>query len=437
MIQTNPVLDDPVIDGRDFVSCPPVPSARSKDVKDSSTLASEVAVAFKDVQWWLGTLLTALPVVPARASELSDSLRASYRVCWQVFEVLKSPDLSVGVRHVPRSGSMQRLLLAAKAQGVAADTVEGLRSALSRFDDVAKSHAGDRDAFATMVGSMGGRAAAGGAGTLACRRTAFRQDSQLWGSQIAVQYVRVIIRRSSTVAGRVDEARTAVKAGLQCLRAGVQPIIHGERNHNSEDTQPIPLDTEPLDADTNQQCGAPLLAQFSTRPLPRLVKIVAEDGWVYSGVDTEQLGLSGAVNVASGTLLRNFRLTTLNSGQLAHWSVQSFSSPTELAVLEMAVHRPSFGRIVPALRTVPSRGHSFLAQLTAEPPQLPSTEEWVALGPADLVVPAVEVKDYARLSAYAFDHLGWDPSDFDLFRVTIPYPILNSMAVMWFPVAGA
>ncbi len=404
-------------------------------VIESYTLETDVASAFKDVQWWLGTLLAALPTPPTRASQLNEQLAANYRVCWQVFEVLKSPDPLAGARHVPRSGSVQKMLAAARAQGVPADTVEGVRAAVSRFDRIAKAHAGDRDTFATMVGSMAGPAASGGSATLACRRTAYRQESQLWGAQVAVQYARVIVRRSPTGDG-VDEGRAAVKAGLQCLRAGVQPIIHGERNHNSKDRQPIPLDTEPLDADTNQRCGAPLLARFSTRPLPKLVQVVAEDGWVYSAVDTDQLGLSGAVHVASGTLRRDFRLTTLNDGQRAHWVAQSFTTPTELAVLELAVHRPSLGRVAPAVRMVPSRGHSFLAQLTSDAPQLPSTEACLPLGPADRVAPAVEVKDYARLSSYTFDRLGWDPSEFDLFRATIPYPILNSMAVLWFPIAN-
>ncbi len=403
---------------------------------ETSTLETDVASAFKDVQWWLGTLLAALPTPPTRASQLNERLAANYRVCWQVFEVLKSPDPLAGARHVPRSGSMQKMLAAARAEGVPADTVEGVRAALSRFDRTAKSHAGDRDAFATMVGSMGGRAAAGGAATLACRRTAYRQDSQLWGAQIAVQYARMVVRRSGSAASGVDEGRAAVKAGLQCLRAGVQPVIYGERNINSKEMQPIPIESEPLDPDAGQRCGAPLLPRFSTRPLPRLVRIEAEDGWVYSAVDNDHLGLSGAVDVASGTLRRNAGTAILNGGQRAYAASQSFMSPTELAVLELAVHRPSFGPVTPAVRMVPSRGHSFLAQLTADAPQLPSTEACVPLGPADRAVPAVEVKDYARLSAYTFDRLGWDPAEFDLFRVTIPYPILNSMAVLWFPIAG-
>ena len=402
---------------------------------ESSTLEMDVASAFKDVQWWLGTLLAALPTPPTRASQLNAMLAANYRVCWQVFEVLKSPDPLAGARHVPRSGSMQKMLAAAAAQGVPADTVEGVRAAVSRFDGIAKAHAGDRDTFATMVGSMAGRAATGGSpATLACRRTAYRQDSQLWGAQIALQYARMVVRRTNRSERGVDEGRAAVKAGLQCLRAGVQPVIYGERKINSKDLQPVPMDAEPLDADAAGRCGAPLLPRFSTRPLPRLVRIEAEDGWVYHAVANDHLGLSGAVNVASGTLRRNAGTGVLNDGQRVYAASQSFMSPTELAVLELAVHRPSFGPVTPAVRMAPSRGHSFLAQLTTDAPQLPSTEACVPLGPADRAVPAVEVKDYARLSAYTFDRLGWDPSEFDLFRVTIPYPVLNSMAVMWFPV---
>ncbi len=399
---------------------------------EGSTLQTDVEAAFEEVQRWLSAFLSAFPEPPTRASQLKELLSANYAVCWNIFEVIKSSDALAGARHVPPARSVQKMLAAARGRGVPADTAEGVRNALSRFDWVVQSHSGDRDTFATMVASMGGRAVGGQPATLACRRTAFRQDSQLWGAQIGVLYARTTVRRES--AG-FDEVNTILKASFMCLRSGVRPILWGQRDHDTPDAQPAPMDTEPLDPEAQRRCGAPLLSEFSTRPLPRLAKIKAEDGWVYDAIETDKLGLSGAVNMASGIRKRSNQATTLENGARVYWDCTGIVTPTELAVLELAVHRPSFGPVNPAFRFVPMRGHSFLSELTADVPQIPSAERLVPLGPADRVIPAIEVKDYARLSAYTFDRVGWDPSEFDVFQVTVPYPILNSMAVMWFPLA--
>lgn len=405
----------------------------SSIVEDTSINVDAVA-AFQDLQRRLGDMLVALPGPVRRASQLHKALCANYRVCWQVFEVVKATDALAGVRHVPRPGSMQKMLAAAGNLGVSTDIVHGVRTALERFDRIAKTHAANREAFATMMESMSGKEA-DDTGAVACRRAAFRQESQIWGSQVGVFFGRMCLGKDENGGEGYSSCLINLKAGFQCLRAGVRPIVRGGRTHNREGVPTPGFEVQPLDPQAQEKYGVPLLPEFCTRPLPELVRIKSEDGWYYDVLANRQLGRSGAVNIASGTRRARSPRTTLPDGRNIIWTAASVVTPTELGIFELAVHRPTFGKVVPSVRMAPERGHSFLSEITAPVPQIPALEKVVDLGPADRVPPPVEVSDYTQLCSHAFDLLGWEESEFDVYRVMIPYPILHCMVVMWFPIA--
>lgn len=394
---------------------------------------AEAVAAVNAIRRALGHLVAALPGRVNTAAKLQRALGVDYNLCWHVFSIVKRDDPLEAARHVPSMISMRKLAAAATAAGIRAEIADAVLTAMAGFEDVVKQHASDRATFKAMVATRAGEESAGSV-SLQQRKGVFRGESQLWGAQVATFY-RQLVLKPVEVDGqrRLMLGSIGGKYGFQRLRAEAAPIVFGTRQFGP-DGSVVQSYSEPLDPDAAASYGAPVLVDFCTQPIPRLGKLVARDGWVYYTLGSEQLGRSGAVDIVTGQVLRRATLTDLGGGRRIFFGSMRFVTPTELAVMDFMVHRPSFGSLRPRVSVVADGGGDFVTELVRPVPQFPVYEKVVEMGPVPEVIPVSEVSRYSDLTAHVFHRLGWAPDEFDVYRLEMAYPILHTECVMWFDV---
>lgn len=394
-------------------------------------IQEEIAAASRKVQKAFRRVISELGGEIARASELQKRLGAGdYRVCWQVFEVATEGDPIKAAQHVPKRGSVKKLLESAEECGVSKKAVAGVQEALGGFEEMVAAHsgpgAGGRGAFDAMVASMAG-AEASEAVQLRDRRAAFRHESQLWGAQVEMYLQQVIFRRTAN--GSVATGTVVSKQGFHRLRAEARPIMFGGRVRG-KDGSPQPLGGKELEEGVVARHGAPLLTEFSSRPLPKFKVVLGKEGWMYHLLDTPVLGRTGAVDLSYGT--SNDDVPFTHETERASTAGMRFVTPTERAVFELMIHRPTIGEIAPQARIINPMIESMTDALSGEQAEFVLFSKVESLGPADRTSPAPRVRRHREMTDWAFEKLGWDASEFDVYRVSMEYPILNTTLALGF-----
>jgi hypothetical protein len=113
-------------------------------------------------------------------------------------------------------------------------------------------------------------------------------------------------------------------------------------------------------------------------------------------------------------------------------------TPVEVAIIDLIVHRGLPFTLPPTLhvygRMTPPWGEA-IATRDGETLDLPETIQHLGDGPPVRQNPIIP--DYARMTAYVFERLGWDPNDFGAYRLLVRYPPIPTMAMLRFPLADA
>ena len=104
---------------------------------------------------------------------------------------------------------------------------------------------------------------------------------------------------------------------------------------------------QPIDTEAAKIYGVPLLPQFCSQPVPQFKTVRTEDGWNYSELVGEELGRRSAVDLTFSGIYRGLPFKTDADGQTVIESGTLMTIPTGLLISDLAVHRPSYGRIAP------------------------------------------------------------------------------------------
>jgi hypothetical protein len=236
---------------------------------------------------------------------------------------------------------------------------------------------------------------------------------------------QMIVRRSDD-RQNIDSCFVNAKYGLSLLRRDVRPVIHGYREAS---TNVVSADQiEPLDVAASRKYGAPVVAEFSSQPVPSFKTIQHSDGWIYSALDSDQIGRKSMVNLVFGGVTRNLRIERDEKSVPSLMCGSTLIAPTVLGVMELIVHKPSFGEVIPQVRVYSTAAGMDVPEAMRLAQQFEIHEDVVTIGPANAISAVPEVPSYLSQLNYVFQELGWSPSEFDVFRLRIPYPILHTRA---------
>jgi hypothetical protein len=366
----------------------------------------------------LADLVSAVPGNVRRPREFEHALGLDYKLSWCVFHVIGATNVLGAANHIPKPGSIRRILDRAERKGVPVSILTALRGASDEFERVVRIHARDRSTFDAMVAGVSPTDGEGQI-DLVERRTAFRVNAHIWGNQTETQAVGFFVRHSSD-GQSVDECAVTSRLGLQRIRPGARTIAY------RYEVRPGEIPTEiPLDPEAHRLSGACLLPEFCTKPLPHFKKEISNNLVAYEFED-EAVGLSSAVDLSFGSIMRNFKpLRTPDGRHLTYYSM-TFRTPVARLHLDLLVHRPSFGKVSPELLVIGSMNSQEVPTNFNKSELMPVRAEIVSVAGGIAGAQTADAPRYADMLGYACKSLDWNPAEFDIYRVVMEYPVLHS-----------
>ncbi len=374
----------------------------------------------------LARLLGTLPSPVARPRDLRRILGIDYKLCWQVLQIVQAEDLLSVAPQVPGRVAIRKLLAAARSAGAAEEAAAEVESVATEFARLVATNSGSRNGFDIMLASVADREVSESF-VMQHRRGAFRHERYLWGVDVATHFRQLVIRRADE-GERTTGCFINAKYGLRRLRQEVMPIVHAHQFANVNASE-----IEPFAPDAAEAAGALIIPMFCSKPVPKFRTFQGEqDGWVYAALDSEQIGSKASVDLVFGGVARDVDTTPDANGARKIICGATTLFPTALTVLELITHRPSFG--VPAVNfeVTISPSHSGLPHRVQAAQQFSVFEKVIHVGMADKAAPATEVPRYAELQREVFKRMGWEPSEFDVFRIKITCPILHTSTALCF-----
>lgn len=363
---------------------------------------------------------------------LSEAFGVHRKLAWQVSKVTYSDDPFLAARHIPSSRALSVWLDAARDVGVPRALTEQARLAVERFDELARSHAANRDELEMLLESSAPRGNRDEADAHArWREQAFRGNSFVWGAHCRVLMALMVLLPSDDVQGHFHCAQVRGLVGYRPTRAGVrwvvnQGVVNDDRSKQGAQIRRVPLDEEGARA----HAGVPIIPSLCSRPLPRLTRRTVA-GMVVDEFVATGVGQRAERTLVTGEVARNLgpaRLPT--AGSNAHFGT-GVRIPAELLHLDLFVHRTLFD-------TDQSRDLRVFSDLAApassdEADALPVPERIARLGHGLALAHTPDIPAYTDLAADVFARLDAAPDEFELHRVRMPFPPMPTSVMVRLP----
>jgi hypothetical protein len=398
-------------------------SGKAIEVAAPSFEAAAAAV-MSELQVSLSELLTAVHPHVRRAVDVERTLGLDKKLAWQVFRLANTASLVEAV-NVPTTPSVRRLLESARRRKAPRETLERISAAFDRFEELVLHHAGDREGLNSLLsGTPSGK---NDQYEAKIRRSLFRANAHVWGTQVRMQ-VRTVIWHPRPNENYEDVALIMGDLGMQRLRES-EPlsIVRWIRTHDSprnkvvgdtgDEEQPVRVQTGP-----QSDQGVRLLHEFCSDPLPQMVPKQS----VLGGVETELVippGRAGAVSIYSRQMMEKGEPTphTLYDGRMF------VTMPVETVVWELLV---PVGLTDPASARVAVYGRRpHPEQVYDERPRdlLPQQETVRYMGQPEMVPGIEESPRHPEAVRSVLAEFGWNDVKYDVYRSRIQCPVLYTL----------
>lgn len=398
------------------------------------SLEAETRTAIVAVRTALAELVAAIPGDIQRPADLQRIMGVDSKICWQVFNVIRTDSVMSAAKHVPTSAALKRPMASARRLGVSAQVIAAVENSVSAFEEVIGNHADSRQEFDAMVSALAAQDSDDEQIATHQRRAVYRGLSHIWGAQVDVFSLTTLVRKSAS--GRnaekgpcTDQVIVSGKRGLRRLRPGAYVGVYGCRLAVSQPDSP--LQSIALDRATEAKYGAPLLPEFSTNPMPQFRSFTDSEGWMSCELVGEEIGRGSSVDLTFGSLASDVPMPHDSDGRMWFGSNALLSTPAGVLVCNLLIHRPSLGLVEPEVLTfanVPGGDEpSAMRRLS-----LPMGESVVRLGRGDQVTPTPDAPDYPRLLQRVSSAVGWNLAEFDAYRVRVAYPVMHSVVRLFF-----
>jgi hypothetical protein len=265
---------------------------------------------------------------------------------------------------------------------------------------------------------------------LSQRRAAYRSMSHIWGVQTDLHYYGSIVRRSPW-GESFDRLEFNVQRGIRRLRPDAEVSLFGYQPNPNKVPGTEQVEGA-IDAQSALVYGMPVLPQFSTSPLPDIQKFHVGAETIRYKTLSREIGPRGNLDYALGRFNRESPyMVDADGRRLFHMTFAYRLKPVATAIHELIVHRPSFSNVRPEMMVFQYEKQPISQEEVRQSVQFPVEERLKPAGRAD-AAELVEVPQYSKLLRYGADHVGWDLSEFDVYRVRMPYPIMFSAVRIFF-----
>ncbi len=359
----------------------------------------------------------------SKPAEVQRALQLDKTLSRQVFKLACNADPMTGGNIVPSQTSIHRFLDVARGRGIDSEKIHGVLAAYKQFEDLIRTHAGDRVTFNSMVSAATGVDDEWLAADLQHRRNAFRTMSHTMGMQIKTRMILFVIH--SIEDGQAYElAVISGCIGLRVLRQMSSVRIHGAAlgplgGSQMPSWEPLGLNDGPCDD---------LLEPFCTKPLPQLKVTDGNDEfgkWHQVAIEQPEIGNLGTSSLFFGSYCRRIPIGT--EPLRVHSSI---SKPSEVVLFDVLIDpRIASGR-KPVAGAALGQNERYGSEVI--PLQGKFNPELLGTGPSALSTP--EVPRYAEMLGSVAQKIGLNLTAFNAWRLRAEYPLYQStLSMSWEP----
>jgi hypothetical protein len=383
-----------------------------------------------------------------RAVHVSTRLGLDRSLGWKVWQVGRGSAGYPSPAHIPGAQGYEHFLRAARAAGVAEETVVAARRAFAAFERLTASHAGNRASVDLMLGRLTdeGRTRL----EVSLRRDGFRANAYLLGVQAAALYqVDALVDAGPRfhpevwrIRGHFGLRRTGA-SGAWLISRSTRVDADGPTNMLQRDplgSPPTPAPSALGDAPgaaareaITSERSPILLPQFCSSPEPVVIRRTIPPATVEDELRLGHVGQLGEVDVVTGE-----RVHSMPPPQSSRSAVtMSVLTPGERLCYDVVVHRDLFAgsRLTDWLRLrVHTTVQTDLPYLRGDDfATIPVPEQFEDLGAALDAPEAAEIPRQGVMLRWLLAQLPGGPGAYRLARVRLRYPPVPSVLAAGYP----
>ena len=371
-------------------------------------------------------LLQAMDDDTSLPQEMSRRYGINKNLSWKVCKIINAEDVSASVQHVPGAAGIRILLDAYTRSGAPQAVVEGVSRAVDGFEQMIRTHVGDRANLQLYVGSTQPE----GVHSEMLedkRRLAYQGNSAIWGVQARLGFALRLIAPNAEQPERLDMVSCGGLMDFRRLRPNAcWPVL--QRRALGEGIDPTQSQRLPVDP----TCGpddAPLLKPFCSTPLPEL-RTVHEEARVTYELREGPVGNTAALDIVFATIERAAVPIWGDDDDSVGEHYCQVDTPLEHAQFDLLVHRDlpfeapglvTYSRLHDELKFPLSRQERY---------HLPGISEVEDLGMSHHGLATPHVREYARIVDLAAEAIGQPVEAFHKYRVSFAYPPMPTVLCM-------
>jgi hypothetical protein len=368
-----------------------------------------------------------------RAADLQRAFRVDPKLAWQVHRSVNASTPLESGACLPVAAALRRFVRAAEKRGVGAPLTDAVASSIDEFETLVERHAGDRDAFDSMVSGWAGEV--GAQLDLAHKKALYRSQGHMIGVSARTQFTCSVFHPAD--AGFFD---TMVLRGFISVRRRRPDVafplsrVHIRPKSTEVDPEHGPW-REALDPEAEAQVGSPILPQFTSQPFPRFRTRTLESMHTLVELVGDEIGNTAAATYALGDVYRRTRYPEPLAEGEGYVDRTVIPAPSETLVRDFLIH-DSLVRGQPRVGVWTEVSGQGLAapilQWRETAIRLPLRESIDALGRGPDVLTTSLVPRYEEMLRWGCERLGWKLNEFQVFRCRVQYPIPQTVLLTEF-----
>ena len=394
-------------------------------------LANRIAQVGEALGEALRAILEEIPGSPHRSQDLARQLSMKKDVSNRVLNAVKALDPVATTHIAPGPTARRRMINAAQAQSISAETTERARQAVDAFDQLIREEAGDRTAFDAMVTAWLPEARR--KSELLSKQAVFRGMSMVKGAEADLLLDTVLMHPGSDEQ-QIDTIMINGALHLRRTRPGAL-VNFGSRRLDAADE----VEWRTVEGDKADDPNAAKLDRFCRNPVGQLQCECRGDLVVYTLTPTE-VGRSSAVDVIIGNYAPGIlsRTAPPEDPDRPIFAAAEIDIPGRLLVFDAFVHRDLFDRVEPTLNVYDTSFHGVVqpSDSTRDIRNLEVQESLQSLGEGLDRCRVSEFPNYNQMIEYVCQVRGWEPSVFQAYRCQIAFPLYGSQVTLTFPRTG-
>lgn len=391
----------------------------------NTDIAAQLSAVGRNLESTFSALLGNVPGRHEGPTRLARELQIDRILAQRVLAALNKKDPLATAHAMPGPGPLERVINAARKRGATPESVNASVQAVRDFDQLIRSHGGDRSGLDAIIAASLPEVRA--TFETVAKQWMYRGARQLKGIDAEVQAHTYLLHPGSNP-DRHDAVGIRSYLGLRRVRPGASFNL-GVR---SEISVPLPGHTPPstLDERPITDLNDLLLMEYCSGPSVKLTLRHSGNDAHYLLDWQDAVGHTSARDVVTAELRRNLyrRARTPDDPRNKVGFVEGLVIPAKVFYCDLLLHEDVYPGVDPKLRILElgEHGYAEVNDESREVDALDVNEHIAPLGRGIDSFRAADIPNYIELLNHVCLKRGWDPKQFRGYRARIQFPIYGT-----------